>query len=215
MTATTLAALQGFTVAPPSPTVPTRLRRARGWMILAALFGVIVALSIARSSDDDGALLSAKNPGPDGARAMAEVLRSRGVDVRQATTLSGARIADPSETTLAVVLPSTLADYQIDSILSYPGEIVFIGVSRELLAAIDPNLGSTFSTESTLRTPGCGDPDAIAAERIVSDGAEVFASGVAGATVCFAGEAGSGPYVSLDVDGRRDHPPRERGRSDE
>ena len=203
MTATTLAALQGFTVAPASPTVPTRLKRARGWMILAALFAVIVALSIVRRSDADEILLSANNPGPDGARATAEVLRSRGVDVRQETTLGGARITDPGETTLAVVLPSTLADYQIESILSYPGEIVFVGVSPDLLAAIDPRLEWYETGESTLRTPGCDDPDAIAAERITSDGTEVAAPGIPGASVCFPGEGEGGPYVSLDVDGRR------------
>lgn len=134
---------------------------------------------------------------------MVEVLRGRGVDVRQTTTLGGARIADPGETTLAVVLPSNLAAYQIDSILSYPGEIVFVGVSPELLAAIDPGLEWHETGESTLRAPGCDDPDAIAAERISSDGTEVAAPGIPGASVCFAGEGEGGPYVSLNVDGRR------------
>ncbi len=202
MTATALATSQGFTVAPASPTLRRRLWGARGWTILAAMFAAVVAMVIGSGSDADTTLLSAKNPGPDGARATAEVLRGRGIDVRQATTLGAARIADPGETTLAVVLPSNLADYQIDSILSYPGEIVFIGVSPNLLAAIDPALDWRDTSESTLRAPGCGNPDAIAAERIASDGTEITASGIPGASVCFAGEGGGGPFVSLDVDGR-------------
>ncbi len=202
MTATAVATAQGFTVAPAAPTLRRRLWGARGWMILATMFAIIVAMVIGSGSETDTALLSAKNPGPDGARATAEVLRSRGVNVRQTTTLAAARISNPRDTTLAVVLPSNLADYQIDSILSYPGEIVFIGVSPALLAVIDPRLGRSEVAEATLRAARCDNADAIAAERISSGGSEITAQGLADATVCFAGEDGGGPYVSLDVDGR-------------
>ncbi len=202
MTATELATAQGFAVAPASPRLRTRVWRGRFWWIAALVFAVTVMVLIATSPTDDTDVLSTRNPGDDGARAAAEVLRSRGVDVRQITELGAARITRPDRTTLAIALPSNLIQYQILSVLAYPGDIVFVGVSGDVLEAIDPGLAHADIAEETLRGPRCDDPDAIAAERISSSGAEVSAAGVEGATVCFDSTDGVGPYVVLHRDGR-------------
>ncbi|HEX7589582.1 MAG TPA: DUF4350 domain-containing protein [Demequinaceae bacterium] len=202
MTATSVATAQGFTVAPASPTLRTRVWRGRFWWSLVLVFSALLAVVVASTPSKDSALLSLNNPGSDGARATGEILRGRGLDVRQITRLGAARIATPQDTTLAVVLPSNIVDYQIESVLAYPGDIVFVGVSPDLLTAIDPSLGSADSPESTLRGAQCNDPDAIAAGRISTGGAEIDATRVDGATVCFRSAPGIGPFVVLQRAGR-------------
>ncbi len=202
MTAPAVATAQGFTVAPAAPKLHTRVWRGRFWWSLALIFFTLVAVMMASTPTKDSALLSLNNSGDDGARATGEVLRGRGVDVRQITRLGAARIATPLDTTLAVVLPSQLIDYQVESVLAYPGDIVFVGVSPELLTSIDPGLRSADTAETTLRGSQCNDPDAAAAERISTGGAEIDATSVDGATVCFRSAPGIGPYVVLKRAGR-------------
>ena len=202
MTATAVATAQGFTVAPAAPRLRTRVWRGRFWWSLGLIFAALVAAVLASTPTKDAALLSLNNPGDDGARATGEILRGRGLDVRQITRLGAARIATPPDTTLAIALPSQLIDYQVESVLTYPGNIVFIGVSPELLAAIDPGLRSAETPDTTLRGAGCSDPDATAAGRVSSGGSEIDATGLDGAEVCFRGAPGVGPFAVLERDGR-------------
>ncbi len=202
MTATAVAEAQGFTVANASPKLRTRVWRGRFWWSLLILFALLVAVMMASSPTKDSVLLSLNNSGGDGARATGEILRGRGLDVRQITRLGAARIAEPQDTTLAVALPSQLIDYQLESVLAYPGDIVFVGVSPDVLTAIDPALVPADTPETTLRGAGCDDPDAIAAGRISTGGAEIDATRVDGATVCFRSAPGIGPFVVLKRDGR-------------
>jgi hypothetical protein len=202
VTATAVATAQGFTVAPASPKLRTRVWRGRFWWSLAVIFSALLAVMMASTPAKDSALLSLNNSGRDGARATGEILRGRGLEVRQITRLGAARIATPQDTTLAVALPSNMVDYQLESVLAYPGDIVFVGVSPELLTAIDPRLRSADTAEATLRGARCSDPDATAAGRISTGGAEIDATSVDGATVCFPDTPGIGPYVVLKSGGR-------------
>ena len=197
-----LATAQGFTVAPASPRLRTRVWRGRFWWSLVIVFSALLAVVLASTPTTDAALLSLNNPGAEGARATGEILRGQGLDVRQITRLGAARIATPQDTTLAIALPSQLIDYQVKSVLSYPGDLVFVGVTPELLAAIDPSLTAADTAEVTLRGAGCNDPDATAAGRISTGGAEIDATRVSDATVCFRSAPGVGPFVVLRREGR-------------
>jgi hypothetical protein len=202
VTATALATSQGFTVAPAAPSVGSRVWGARFWWILGLLFAVLAAVVITSTPTKDSALLSTNNYTGTGARATAEILRQRGLTIRQITQLGAARISKPADTLLVVAIPSQMVSYQIDSVLTYPGDIVFLGISPDVLSAIDPALSYADASDASLRNPGCSDPDATAAERISTGGAQMSASGVDGATVCFAGDSGGGPYVVIHRDGR-------------
>jgi len=201
-TTTSVAAAQGFTVAPASPRLGTRVWRGRFWWSLAVIFAALLAVVLTSSPPKDAALLSLNNPGSDGARATGAILRDRGLDVRQITRLGAARISTPQDTTLAIALPSQLVDYQLKSVLAYPGDIVFVGVSPALLTGIDPYLGPADTADVTLRGAGCNDPDATAAERVSTGGSEIDATKVEGATVCFRSAPGVGPFVVLQRAGR-------------
>ncbi len=127
--------------------------------------------------------------------ATAEVLRGRGVGVREISRLGDARIADPSSTTLVVALPNALVDYQLQSVLRYPGNLVLIGPDATVVQSVDAGLMVTDAAETTLRAANCGNEDATAAERVESNGLEVRKNAVTTTDVCFRDEGGGGPYV--------------------
>ncbi len=68
----------------------TRSRTAKFWGILVVLLIAATLISILTRSSEDPTPLSPLNPSPEGARAVSEVLRDHGVDVKYATTLDAA-----------------------------------------------------------------------------------------------------------------------------
>jgi len=194
VTATATAVAEGYAVPAAGESLARRAWRTRGWWALLGMFLAIVVLQLLPKTASDKDPLSTRNAEPQGAMATAEVLRDRGVEVRQIAHLGDARISDPASTTLAIVLPSALASYQVDSVLRYPGDIVFIGVSGDVLTAVDPTLQRVDAGQPTLRAANCHDADAVAAERIESGGAQMTAPGI---PFCFADAEGAGPYVTL------------------
>jgi hypothetical protein len=135
--------------------------------------------------------------------AATEILEAQGVGVREVAYLSRAMVSEPDTTTLTITLPSSLSDTQIDSILEYPGDLVFVGISPDLIRKLDEGLAYRDGWEATHGTPGCSDEDAIAAGRITAVGPRVRADSTSDATVCFANPEGNGAYVVIERDGRR------------
>ena len=140
MTATDLAEREGYTVPIAGPSVRTRLWRLRFWLFVAFALVAIIILAIVRDNPTSSAAMSTRNPHPDGAMAVAEILGGQGVQVREIAYLSRAMIKDPEKTTLAITFPSMLSDEQISSILDYPGDVVFLGVSWDLLQSLKAGL---------------------------------------------------------------------------
>jgi len=203
MTATDLAERGGYTVPVAGPSLRSRLWRLRFWLFVAFALVAIIILAIVRDNPTSSATMSTRNPYPDGAMATAEILGRQGVRVREIAHLSRAMIRDPETTTLAITFPSMLSGYQIDSILDYPGDVVFIGVSRDLLQSLTAGLEEYSGWDEELRDADCPDADAIAAERITAIDPRAISLSSEYATVCFANDDGYGTYVALSRDNRR------------
>lgn len=190
-----------FHRAAPAPGVIGTARRAPVLVAAAAVFVVIIVLLVVASRPQDYDELSIHNVTPTGTRAVAEILRDQGVSVRQTETLSSARIIDPAATTLAIAYPDLLLEYQVDSILDYPGDLVLVGVSPRFLSQIDAGL-SVQITPTEVVSAQCSDPDAVAAESI-----EVSGSALRGATtsaeMCFLTDGGGAGYAVTEHQGRR------------
>ncbi|TYC97461.1 DUF4350 domain-containing protein [Arthrobacter echini] len=60
-----------------------RVRRARPLVVGAAALAVIVLITLLSGTGEEGAPLSPENPGPEGARGVAQVLADEGVDVQR------------------------------------------------------------------------------------------------------------------------------------
>lgn len=129
---------------------PTPRARARILRPLAALAGILLVLVVLtalvpRLTSDD-AVLSPRNPGPDGAQGLARVLAAHGVDVHDATSASDAVARGTrADTTLVVVFPSNM-DSDVRDAVEGASDVVYVGTEQfygELLAGLQPDAHGT------------------------------------------------------------------------
>ncbi|MFV0633400.1 DUF4350 domain-containing protein [Demequina sp.] len=186
----------------PRDDVVTQVRKRPFGLVVALLFVAFIGLMVWTSRPEDTTPLSTNNSTEEGTRALAQILRGQGVEVRQVATMSAARIADPAATTLVIADNDSMMDYQLESIADYPGDLVLIAPGQMLLDALETELSVGYSLDTSPTAAGCDDPDAQAAGEI-----EVLGSSVAGdpvgALTCFTNSSGEHGYVVIDDGGRR------------
>lgn len=148
---------------PTAPTPPTtgRLRVSRVQLAVAAavVLALLVAVWTTRGSEKYPGDADPRNPGPDGAQAIAKVLADQGVDftiARSADAFDDATVDD--RTTVVVssteqLAPSTLERMRTHA--SAAARIVLVEPNFAILQEIDPSLG--------LLSVPAGKDDAIAA----------------------------------------------------
>lgn len=193
----------GFSRAGDGDGLVTRARKRPVVLIAAALFVALIVTLIWTSRPEDYTPLSTDNATPSGTRALAQVLRAQGVDVRQISTMADARIESPGTTTLAIAGTEPLAEYQIDALVEYPGDIVVIDPSQSVVDRIAPALSVEPSLDAAPTAADCEDPDAVAAERVrVADEGLAGDAGEDG-VLCFPNDYGSHAYAVVDDGDRR------------
>jgi hypothetical protein len=191
------------------------VRRRTGWIRrhrTGVLFGAAIAvaltviLALQSTQRPDSQELSIRNPGPDGARAAAQILAGQGVSVSQTEslqeTLAAARDAGDGS-------GSTVLVYDQHGFLS-PEKVRRLLGKTDRLVVVSPRLATLSGLGSTIRQagvvpgaqatlePGCAAADARAAGNISADGGFLYTGG----TVCYgAGGPGRGLYASAE-DGR-------------
>lgn len=180
-----------------------RSRGARAWAVIPALFVALVVILALGTQPGDYDPLSPNNSTPSGARAAAEVLRAEGVAVRQVDALAGARISTPATTTLVIANPGQLTSAQTDSVLAFPGTLVFLGVSEEVLDALDTGLSMTNILVGSVVDASCAEPDAVAAQRVLVQGDVISGAGRGEDALCFTTSGGESAYLAVDRDGAR------------
>lgn len=196
MTTTT----EGFTVASAAPGLRSRAAQLRWWWVPIGLLAVLIgAITLVKPTEDFDPL-SIKNFQPEGSRALAEVATSQGLTIRQIDTLRDARIVDPAHTTVIIADGAFIYGAQVESILDYPGDVVVLNPSYEMLEQVAPSLSSTvvypYSADA-----GCTDPDAVAAGTISSQG-RVFVGSLPRDTVgCFPAETDQNTMIVIPNDG--------------
>jgi hypothetical protein len=198
-----------------SPTVRQTARRSRPWIVLAVVAVLIALLGIlvtgGRSSA--GVMLDASNAGPVGGRAVAEVLRAHGVDVRTATTLAQVQSAASDDTTVFVSDPQGNLDAAgYDALTSVAGTVVVVEPGFAALRRLAPGVAAAgVPPEDRVLSAGCAVPAAQKAETLdprpsptvqgVGDpGTFRITSGTA--TGCFPVGGGRYSVVQTTYDGR-------------
>lgn len=185
---------------------PSLMGHVRGHPVIVTvvvLFVVLVGTLLWTQRPADYTPLSIDNSTPTGARAVAQILRDQGVDVRQAQTMADARVQDPGNTTLAVVSALPLTTYQVEAIGNYPGDLVLIDPSQALLDEVAPGFNIGLSLDSNATSAQCDDVDAKAAESV-----KVYGYGLTGEPgmnghLCFPNEDEQYAYGVVDDGGRR------------
>lgn len=185
------------------PSLAGRVRRHPVLVTVLVLFVALIATLLWTQRPADYTALSTNNSTPTGTRAVAQILRGQGVDVRQASTMADARIQDPENTTLVVAAGSPLAFYQVDAIAEYPGDLVLIEPAQNLLDRLAPGLSTELALENEVVSAQCADDDAVVAQHVSVRGAGLTGDPGEGGHLCFANSAGQSAYGVVDDDGRR------------
>lgn len=186
-----------------SASMTGRLRRHPVIVTVAVLFVVLVVTLFWTQRPDDYTPLSTENSTPTGTRAVAQILRAQGVDVRQASTMADARVQDPATTTLVVASSAVLANYQAEALAKYPGDLVLIDPSQALLDLVAPDLSVSYSLMSEPVPVQCDDADARAAESVGVHGSGITGDPGPDGELCFRNAEGQYAYGVVSHEGRQ------------
>jgi hypothetical protein len=141
--------------------------RTRGLLLaLVILVAAGIAMAALRSGDQHGRL-DPRSADPAGSRAVAELLKDRGVSTRVVTTLDEATTAAGPDTTLLVTAPDLLTDHQQETLRTATansgGRTVLLSAGPASLDALAPGVDSETPAPVSARTPQCSLPAARSA----------------------------------------------------
>ncbi|WNI24462.1 DUF4350 domain-containing protein [Streptomyces sp. ITFR-16] len=157
-----------------SPTPRQIWLRTRG-LLLAVLLLVVAAITLAatRSGDHHGRL-DPRSADRYGSRAVAELLKDRGVSVRVVTTLKAATDAAATDTTLLVTAPNLLTPHQQDVLHTATtgtgGRTVLLAPGPTSVDTLVPGLRAESPAPVTARAPQCSLPAARLAGDVETGG---------------------------------------------
>jgi hypothetical protein len=178
-------------------------RAARGPVVVGLLvLAVAVGMAVLRSGAHTGAL-DPRAVDQVGSKALAELLRDRGVRIELAeTTEAAVRAAAGGEATVLVTVPALLADAQLDELNATGADLVLVAPDDVTLEQLGAGITFDDVVEPAERAPSCDLPAATRAGALTIGGPAYAAAPSAGgeAFVCYGGDAG--PLASVTADGR-------------
>ncbi|AQU68437.1 DUF4350 domain-containing protein [Streptomyces niveus] len=150
-----------------SPSAQQVWKRVRGLLIaLAILLVAGIALAAVRSGDQHGRL-DPRSADPLGSRAVAELLKDRGVSTRVVTTLAEATDGAGPDTTLVVTSPNLLTFHQQRMLRGATetsgGRTVLLSAGPPSVDILAPDVISAPDTSVAARDPRCSMPAARSA----------------------------------------------------
>ncbi|MEU0278148.1 DUF4350 domain-containing protein [Streptomyces sp. NPDC006195] len=169
-----------------SPTTRQVWTRSRGVVLALVLLLAAGITMAALSSGDQHGRLDPRSADRFGSRAVAELLKDRGVSVEPVTTLDDATAAAGPDTTLLVTNPDLLTEHQQRSLrtatASSGGRTVLLGAGPPSVGTLVPGVRTNVPAPVSARAPHCSLPAAdragtadIGGERYVTDTADVDA----------------------------------------
>jgi hypothetical protein len=173
------------------PTVRSTWRSARGPVLVVAalvLAGVVVGVL---SASGPGGRLDPAAPTPAGSKAVAELLRERGVAVTRLDTVDAVEQADGADRTVVVPQPAALASSELARLGRLEAGLLVVGADDDQLDALDLPAEVQDEVEVEQRRPACELATAVAAGDADLGGLAYRATDEAAATGCYAvgGEA--------------------------
>ena len=166
----------------------TVLRRQRGALLLGGLLVLaLVLLAVVAGSGPRG-VLDPDGYDPDGAHALAVLLKQQGVDVVRTVDVPTTVQQASQDTTVFVPVPSLLSTDELHALGAVPGALVVTEAGPKALAALGTTVHLTGLDDTKDRDPQCGDAVALNAGRALTGG---FAYEAAGDSGCYPVGAGS------------------------
>lgn len=180
-----------------TPPLRTRFASWRFWIVTAVLLALVAILwTAATASSSDTTAFGYDNAGPNGGRAVAEVLRQQGVDVTLAGTFAEvqAAVSDPATTAVVLNDPFDLLDLEEASGLdTIAADLVIMSPTTPVLDRFAPGVAlAGAAEEGEVLSAGCAVPVAERAGSITAgeSGLQPLDDS-AEAVFCFTDEAGS------------------------
>ena len=179
----------------PNAPLPARplgwLRRHRGPAVAAAVFAVALAVTIFTqlAPKGDSVPLSVRNAGPEGGRAVSEILGRHGVKVDSADSFGAALAAlqaSPDSTLLLYDRNGLLDESQLERLAVEATRVVLVTPRLNTLRALDAGIsqaGVVPLTSPTLE-PGCWNDDAETAGTVSGESGFLYGD-EGGGTVCY------------------------------
>ncbi|WP_330175540.1 DUF4350 domain-containing protein [Streptomyces sp. NBC_01498] len=190
MTGTTTTPPHRTTTSPTSmsPSAQQVWNRVRGLLAaLAVLLVAGIALAAVRSDDQHGRL-DPRSTDPQGSRAVAELLKDRGIPTRVVTTLAEATEGTGPDTTLVVVSPDLLTFHQQHALRRATelsgGRTVLLSAGPPSAGVLAPGVTVSTPAPTTAREPRCSLPAANDAGA-VDIGGERYTAPSADSDACY------------------------------
>lgn len=192
-------------------TVISRVRRHRTWTLLSLVFAVGVVLTVIAqlAPRDDSTALSIHNPAPEGARAAAEILGTRGVEVRQTDSYGATMSAlDPGRGSGRTDGGVTVLLYDRNGYLDR-GQLQRLTQAADRVVVMTPRLNTLTALGTEIRpagvvpesvsalNPGCGLQDPVAAGAVTAGPGYLYQS----ALLCYRPSAGFGGLYASSANG--------------
>ena len=163
-------------------------RRHRGGAAIgaAAAVGLAVVISTQLAPKGDALPLSVHNAGPDGAKAVTEILGRHGVAVKDVASFAAAAAAlsnRPGATLLLYDRNGFLDQSRLQELRASAGRVVLVTPRLATLKALDAGISQAgvVPESSPLLEPGCGLSDPAAAGPVSGTGGFLYDGG----TVCY------------------------------
>ena len=187
-------AMSGDAAPQPLPGGPSGwIRRHRGPAVAAAVFAVALTVTIITqlAPKGDSVPLSIRNAGPDGGRAVSEILGRHGVDVSSVESFGTALAALQASTDSTLLLYDRngfLDESQLERLTVEATRVVLVTPRLNTLSALDAGIsqaGVVPETSPALE-PGCSNDDAETAGTVSGESGFLYGiEGEGGNTVCY------------------------------
>lgn len=186
-----------------------RLRRHRTWTVLGVVFVAALVLTavLQLQPRGDRTALSTSNPAPDGAQAVAEILRRHGVNVEQqgslesaSQALDAARRAGERSTVLLYDRNGYLGRDQLQQLAGAADRLVVVTPRLNTLQGLGGGIvqAGVVPERTGVLAPGCTVPDPAAAGAVTARNGYLYDADV----VCYAPRDGGGGLYAGSGDGR-------------
>lgn len=184
------------------------VRRHRGQAVAAAVFAVALAVTIITqlAPKGDSVPLSIRNAGPDGGRAVSEILGRHGVDVAGVDSFSTALAALQAGTDSTLLLydrNGILDESQLERLTVEATRVVLVTPRLNTLTALDAGIsqaGVVPETSPTLE-PGCWNDAAETAGTVSGESGFLYSVEGGGNTVCYRPPGSEAGLLATTEDG--------------
>lgn len=181
------------------PTVRSTARTARGPVLVALGLLLVGGATGILGATGDGGRLDPDSYTPGGSRAVAELLRDRGVPVDRVDTVEAVVEASRPDTTVVVPSPEALAPSELAQLAGLASPLVVVGADQGALSLLRLDVEAGAPVDVEQRQPACALPAAEVAGE-VDLGGLTYETALSPAAGCYAA-AGRATLLVLPTEG--------------